>query len=169
MKRFEDNPAIEGCRDYKRIVKKYNRLVRTLVAFEILWFQAWCQAIEKGKAGLSATLIVRHPDDDNLYVNFDPDLFQLVRESKCLERMGTSMPIPEGARVLVSETAPHPLSSSGLFLGILALHRLVCRGSLVYFSLPRFKRIYEDTEKLWPSHRAPFEYTCFDPSTPLLK
>ena len=108
MKRFEDNPAIEGCRDYKRIVKTYNRLVRTLVAFEILWFQAWCQAIEKGKAGLSATLIVRHPDDDNLYVNFDPDLFQLVRESKCLERMGTSMPIPEGARVLVSETAPPP-------------------------------------------------------------
>ena len=118
MKRFEDNPAIEGCRDYKRIVKTYNRLVRTLVAFEILWFQAWCQAIEKGKAGLSATLIVRHPDDDNLYVNFDPDLFQLVRESKCLERMGTSMPIPEGARVLVSETAPpttRPLSWHSCF------------------------------------------------------
>jgi len=105
MRRFEDNPAIEGCRDYKRIVKTYNRLVRTLVAFEILWFQAWCQAIEKAKAGLSATLIVRHPDDENLYVNFDPDLFQLMREARCLERMHLSMPIPESARVLVLQEA----------------------------------------------------------------
>ena len=87
MQRFELNPAISGCRDYKRIVRAYNRLVRTLVAFEILWYQAWCQAIDKAKAGLSATLIVRHPDDENLYVNFDQDVFQLVREAKCLERM----------------------------------------------------------------------------------
>ncbi len=101
MKRFEANPAIEGCRDYRRIVKSYNRLVRTLVAFEILWFQAWCQAIDKAKSGLSATLIVRHPEDENLYVNFDPDVFQLIREAKCLERMQVSMPIPEAARVLV--------------------------------------------------------------------
>ena len=77
MKRFEGTPAIEGCRDYKRIVKLYNRLVRALVAFEILWFQAWCQAIDKAKAGLNATLIVRHPQDENLYVNFDPDVFQV--------------------------------------------------------------------------------------------
>ena len=105
MRRFEDNPAIEGCRDYKRIVKTYNRLVRTLVAFEILWFQAWCQAMDKAKAGLSATLVVRHPEDDNLYVNFDPDLFQVVREARCLERMQLSMPIPQSARVLVLQEA----------------------------------------------------------------
>jgi dynein heavy chain, axonemal len=123
MRRFEDNPAIEGCREYKRIVKTYNRLVRTLVAFEILWFQAWCQAIDKAKAGLSATLVVRHPEDDNLYVNFDPDLFQVVREARCLERMQLSMPIPEAARVLVLQEAKFKRQYSHLVTLAAALPR----------------------------------------------
>jgi dynein heavy chain len=38
-------------------------------------------------------------------VNFDPDLFQVVREARCLERMQLSMPIPESARVLVLQEA----------------------------------------------------------------
>jgi dynein heavy chain len=71
MQRFDKEKSLSGDRNYKRIIKSYNKLVRTLVAFEILWFQAWCQAIDKAKSGLSATLIVRHPDDENLYVNFD--------------------------------------------------------------------------------------------------
>ena len=42
------------------------------------------QSIDQAKAGLQATLIVRHPDDGKLYVNFDQEILQLIRESKCL-------------------------------------------------------------------------------------
>jgi dynein heavy chain, axonemal len=58
--------------------------VQTLVAFEYLWYQAWVQSIDQAKAGLQATLIIRHPDDGKLYVNFDQEILQLIRESKCL-------------------------------------------------------------------------------------
>jgi dynein heavy chain, axonemal len=54
------------------------------VAFEYLWYQAWVQSIDQAKAGLQATLIIRHPDDGKLYVNFDQEILQLIRESKCL-------------------------------------------------------------------------------------
>ena len=47
MQRFDKEKSLAGDRNYRRIVKSYNKLVRTLVAFEILWFQAWCRAIDK--------------------------------------------------------------------------------------------------------------------------
>ena len=42
--------------------------------------EAWKNSIEVSKAGLQATLLVRHPDDGRLLVNFDKDIVQLIRE-----------------------------------------------------------------------------------------
>ncbi len=97
MKRFEAFPAVFATREGKRICKNYNRIARTLVAFEFLWINAWVESIETAKAGLQATLIIRHPADDKLYVNFDAEILQLIRETKCLERLGVA--IPESARM----------------------------------------------------------------------
>lgn len=77
----------------------YNKVAKTLVAFEYLWYQAWVQSIDQAKAGLQATLIIRHPDDGKLYVNFDQEILQLIREAKCLDRMGID--IPDGARIVL--------------------------------------------------------------------
>lgn len=44
-----------------------------------------------------ATLIIRHPDDGKLYVNFDQEILQLIREAKILDRMGIE--IPESAKI----------------------------------------------------------------------
>jgi len=99
MKRFEENQNVLASKDAKRIVKTYNKVARTLVAFEYLWYQAWLQSIETAKAGLQATLIIRHPDDGKLYVNFDHELLQLIREAKCLDRMGIE--IPESAKIVL--------------------------------------------------------------------
>ena len=65
--------------------------IQTLVAFEYLWYQAWVQSIDQAKAGLQATLIIRHPDDGKLYVNFDQEILQLIRESKCLGKISVNM------------------------------------------------------------------------------
>ena len=69
MKQFESNQNVLAGKDAKRIIKMYNKVAKTLVAFEYLWYQAWVQSIDQAKAGLQATLIVRHPDDGKLYVN----------------------------------------------------------------------------------------------------
>ena len=99
MKKFESNPNVLSSKDAKRIVKMYNKVARTLVAFEYLWYQAWVQSIDTAKAGLQATLIIRHPDDNKLYVNFDQEILQLIREAKCLDRMGIE--IPENAKIVL--------------------------------------------------------------------
>ena len=43
--------------------------------------------------GLHASLLVRHPDDKHkLFVNFDPDILVLMRETECISRMGLNVP-----------------------------------------------------------------------------
>ena len=54
MKRFQSNKAVLGSsREAKRIVKAYNKVARTLVAFEYLWYEAWCKSVDAAKAGTS--------------------------------------------------------------------------------------------------------------------
>ena len=74
-------------------------MAKTLIAFEYLWYEAWCASIEAAKAGLQATLIIRHPDTGKLYVNFDLELFQLMREAKCLVKLDVK--IPESAKIVL--------------------------------------------------------------------
>ena len=92
-------PVDELDEDSKKIIKTYNKVARTLVAFEYLWYEAWCRSVDTAKAGLQATLIIRHPDDGNLYVNFDQEILQLIREAKALDRMGIE--IPESAKIVL--------------------------------------------------------------------
>jgi dynein heavy chain len=99
MKSFETNPSILSTREGKKIVKMYNKVARTLVAFEYLWYKAWTESIETSRAGLQATLIIRHPEDSKLYVNLDAEILQLIREARCLDRIGIE--VPEAARIIL--------------------------------------------------------------------
>lgn len=99
MRKFESNPTVLSTKDSKKIIKTYNKVARTLVAFEYLWYEAWCRSVETAKAGLHATLIIRHPDTGKLYVNFDKAILQLIREARCLDRMGIE--VPENARMVM--------------------------------------------------------------------
>ena len=99
MKQFESNQNVLAEAGSKRIIKMYNKVAKTLVAFEYLWYQAWVQSIDQAKAGLQATLVIRHPDDGKLYVNFDQEILQLIREAKCLDRMGID--VPDAARIVL--------------------------------------------------------------------
>ncbi len=55
--------------------------------------------MEKAKAGLQATLMIRHPENNKLYANFDPEIMELIREAKCLSRI--SIEIPESAKIVL--------------------------------------------------------------------
>jgi dynein heavy chain len=79
----------------------YNKMAKTLIEFETLWHQAWVNSVEGAKSGLLATLIIKHPDDGmRFHVNFDWDILQLIRETKCIDRMG-GIEIPESAKMVL--------------------------------------------------------------------
>jgi dynein heavy chain len=92
MQRF--SAAVLKAPSSKPIVKAYNRTASTLVAFEVTWLEAWRSSIDSAKQGLSATILLSH--SDSLYVNLDPELLRLLREARCLDRIGVD--ISEEAR-----------------------------------------------------------------------
>ena len=51
--------------------------------------------------GLQATLLVRHPDDGRVYVNFDHEIWQLIREARCMDRMGGGLELPESVKLVL--------------------------------------------------------------------
>ena len=48
--------------------------------------------------GLQASLLVRHSETKKLFVNFDPQLVQMMRETEYMIKM--DLPIPDAARLL---------------------------------------------------------------------
>jgi len=99
MKMFTKIKSIMNSKDSRRICKIYNKVGRALIEFETLWVRAWCDSIEGAKAGLLASLIVRHPRTGKLFVNFDHEILKLIRDSKCLQRMQGD--IPESAKMVL--------------------------------------------------------------------
>ena len=83
----------------KKIVKTYNKVARALIEYETLWHHAWCKSIDAAKAGLQASLIVRHPKSGRLFVNFDREILQLMRETKCMQRIGIE--VPESSKMVL--------------------------------------------------------------------
>ena len=101
MGKFQANQNLMMTKESKKIVKTYNRIARTIVEFETLWHMAWTKSIDASKAGLQATLIIRHPSNGKLYVNFDREIMQLIRETKCLLRIGVE--VPESAKMVLMQ------------------------------------------------------------------
>lgn len=99
MKTFQAYPSLTSLRDARKIIKLYNKIAKTLVAFEILWYEAWVKSIEAARAGLQATLIIRHPQTQRVYVNLDHEILQLIAEAKYLARM--KVEVPEHARMVL--------------------------------------------------------------------
>eukprot|EP00814_Leptocylindrus_danicus_P009510 CAMPEP_0116004988 /NCGR_PEP_ID=MMETSP0321-20121206/911_1 /TAXON_ID=163516 /ORGANISM="Leptocylindrus danicus var. danicus, Strain B650" /LENGTH=4605 /DNA_ID=CAMNT_0003473357 /DNA_START=128 /DNA_END=13942 /DNA_ORIENTATION=- len=123
MKQFESNQNVLAGKDAKRIIKLYNKVARTLVAFEFLWYKAWVQSIDQAKTGLQATLIIRHPDDNKLYVNFDHEILQLIRETKCLDRM--DIEIPESAKIALFQEDKFKIFDNQLHWALTEYDRIV--------------------------------------------
>lgn len=60
--------------------------------FEVLYYRAWCRETDNIKYALQATLLVRHPETKQIYINYDPQIPAMVREASCMIRMGLDVP-----------------------------------------------------------------------------
>ncbi|CCW70907.1 unnamed protein product [Phytomonas sp. Hart1] len=98
MDRFKDNRTVmANTKDSKKIIRTYNKVSIALLGFEAIWVDAWKRSIESQKAGLKATLLVRH--EGRLYVNFDNEIPQLIKETHALMLLG-DIEIPAAVRTL---------------------------------------------------------------------
>ena len=81
MQKFHGSPqAFKGNRDARCITRTYNKMVKTLVEFRLVWYTARIAVIEQVRSGLQAILIVRHIKDGKYYVNFDWEILQVLPE-----------------------------------------------------------------------------------------
>ncbi|XP_044299056.1 dynein axonemal heavy chain 8 isoform X1 [Varanus komodoensis] len=96
---FYKNSDILSSTEGKAVVRLYNKISYVLVEFEVLFHTAWMKEISQLQYALQVTLLVRHPETGKLLVNFDPKILEIVRETKCMIKMG--LEVPEQAKRIV--------------------------------------------------------------------
>jgi dynein heavy chain len=112
-------------KESKKAVKAYNKIGYTLFSFEYLWREKWIKEVENAKAGLQATLIIRHPENNKLYVNFDKEILTLIREAKCITRIGID--IPESAKIVLLQEDKFKLYNNELQFVLKEYDRIVSK------------------------------------------
>jgi dynein heavy chain len=98
MRMFKEHSRVLESPDAKRHIKNFNKLASALIEFETLWHRSWYRVVEQAKTGLQATLLVADPETGRIFVNFDPQILQLIKETKSLQRLG--LEVPESAKIL---------------------------------------------------------------------
>ena len=111
MRGFE---AILSTPEAKPVIRMYNKVASALIEFETLWHEGWKQAVNASKVGLHATLLIRDEQSRKMYVNFDRELIQLMRDTRALQRMGLEVPI-EATSVDVHAERDQALRSSAFW------------------------------------------------------
>ncbi|XP_041462810.1 dynein heavy chain 5, axonemal-like [Lytechinus variegatus] len=99
MRAFKAKPEILKTNEAKKLIRNYNKMATVLLEYEVLYHRGWFRAVDNIRSGLQASLLVRHPETKVLYVNFDPQVFELIAEAKYMGKLG--LEIPEAAGVLV--------------------------------------------------------------------
>ncbi|KAI9325129.1 dynein heavy chain, N-terminal region 1-domain-containing protein [Obelidium mucronatum] len=91
MRQFKNNTSILDSMEAKKHIRNYNKLARALIEFELLWYKSWYSIVDQAKTGLHATLLVNDPEG-NLFVNFDSQVIQLIKETKHMMRLNLDVP-----------------------------------------------------------------------------
>ncbi|NXY56258.1 DYH8 protein, partial [Callaeas wilsoni] len=89
---FHKHSDILASPEGKAVVQSYNKLAYVLVEFEVVYHNAWMKEISQLQYPLQSTILVRHPKTEKLLVNFDPQILEIVRETKCMIKLGLEVP-----------------------------------------------------------------------------
>ncbi|XP_023777498.1 dynein heavy chain 5, axonemal-like isoform X4 [Cyanistes caeruleus] len=78
--------------EMKKVIKNYNKMAAVLLEFELIYYRAWCRFAYQARNALCASLLVRHPETKELFVNLDPMVLEVFNESKYLRKMHFEVP-----------------------------------------------------------------------------
>ncbi|KAI8792083.1 dynein heavy chain 5, axonemal [Biomphalaria glabrata] len=99
MKIFKNKPEILKNSESKKIIRNFNKMAGVLMEYEMLYHRGWYRAVEAAKAGLHASLLIKHPETNELFVNFDIQIMELAQEAKWLQIM--NLDVPDAAKELI--------------------------------------------------------------------
>ena len=89
---FQNNQELMALPETKKAIKKYNRLARVLVEYELIFVQVWSREIDNARASLNSTVLVRDPSTKELHVNFDQKVVEILRDIQVMKSMGIEVP-----------------------------------------------------------------------------
>ncbi|KAH0618009.1 hypothetical protein JD844_016916 [Phrynosoma platyrhinos] len=89
---FQKHSTVLQTPGAKPIIRNYNRVAKVLLEFEVVYHRGWLQQVQLSKAGLQASLLVKAPETGEVFVNFDPEILTLIKETRCMARLGLEIP-----------------------------------------------------------------------------
>jgi hypothetical protein len=116
MEVFQRQRAVLCAPEARPIIRTYNRVASALIEFETLWYDGWLGAVDAVRSGLQATLLVRD-ESGALYVNFDFQVLQLIRETTCLDRMAQKAAGEDVAAGAITASSASSASSASATTG----------------------------------------------------
>uniref|UniRef100_A0A8D0F655 Dynein axonemal heavy chain 8 n=1 Tax=Strix occidentalis caurina TaxID=311401 RepID=A0A8D0F655_STROC len=138
---FHKKSNILASPEGKAVVRLYNRIAYVLVEFEVVYHNAWMKEISQLQYPLQATIFVDHPKTGKFLVNFDPQIPEIVRETKCMIKLG--LEVPEQAKKIVK--IENNLKSTKLRLeGLLQRYEDLCQETpMIFVNLmaPKMKKM----------------------------
>ncbi|NXM06845.1 DYH8 protein, partial [Tyrannus savana] len=99
---FHKNSNILASPEGKAVVQSYNKLAYVLVEFEVVYHNAWMKEMLQLEYPLQTTIFVRHPKSEKFLVNFDPQILEIVRETKCMIKLGLEVP-EQAVKIVIIE------------------------------------------------------------------
>ncbi|XP_057271369.1 dynein axonemal heavy chain 8 isoform X1 [Pezoporus wallicus] len=127
---FHKNSNILASPEGKAVVQLYNKIAYLLVEFEVVYHDAWKKEISQLQYPLQATIFLHHPRTGKFLVNFDPKIPEIIRETKCMMKLG--LQVPEQAIKIVK--IENKLMSNKLRLeGLLRCYEDLCQKTPMSF------------------------------------
>ncbi|CAF0945608.1 unnamed protein product [Adineta steineri] len=97
QEKMDLNKTDEG----KLVIKNFNKIAEALLQYEILFYRNWERSIDLIKKGMESSVLIRNPETKEEYVNFDPQVLELIKDAQYLAKLG--LDIPEVATTLLRQ------------------------------------------------------------------
>ncbi|XP_047424698.1 dynein axonemal heavy chain 5-like [Mugil cephalus] len=78
--------------DMTKVIRSYNKIAVVLLQYEVLHLQGWIQAAESAPHCLKTSLLVRHHNSKEVFVNLDHVVLEVLQEVRWMTKLGVTVP-----------------------------------------------------------------------------
>ncbi|GFR77163.1 dynein heavy chain 8, axonemal, partial [Elysia marginata] len=93
----KSRPSVMKTAEGKRVTYRYNKFAFVLAKTEVLYHVAWFKSLDAASDCLQVPILARHPVTKETLINFDPYVFEVVKEAFYMVKLG--LPVP---RVIIN-------------------------------------------------------------------